>query len=59
MIVFKMSIDALEKCYLIMSIISVNVFDQSYLKLTSPDQISSMYQLMFLIFKVSYYHCSF
>ena len=31
-----------------------------YLKLTSPDRISSIYQLMFIIFKVSYhYHCIF
>ena len=29
------------------------------MKLTSPDHISSIYQLMFLIFKVNYYHCSF
>ena len=35
-------------------------FDQSYLKLTSPDHISSNYQLLFLIFKASYHdHCSF
>ena len=37
-----------------------NVFDSSYLKLTSPDHISSIYQLMLLIFKVSYhYHWNF
>ena len=36
-----------------MPIILANVFDWSYLKLISPDHISSKYQLMFLVFKVS------
>ena len=56
-----MNKDALEKCFLpyIMSIILANVFDWSYLKFTSLDHISSKYQLMFLVFEVSYhYHCS-
>ena len=44
---------------------NINVFNESYLKLTSPDHIrshpcSSIYQLMFIIFKLTYdYHCSF
>ena len=44
---------------------NINVFNESYLKLTSPEHIrshpcSSIYQLMFIIFKLTYdYHCSF
>ena len=35
-----------------------NVFCLSYLKLTSPDHINSNYQLMFLMFEVSYHYQS-
>ena len=53
--VFKISKDAFEKCFLlkIMPTLLIHVFHWGYLKLTSPDHISSKYQLMLLIFKVS------
>ena len=41
--VSKINKDALEKCllYWIMPLTLINVFDKSYLKLTSPDHTSS------------------
>ena len=59
LITFEMTKNAPEKCFL-PYIIKCFRLTLSYLKLVSPDHISSIYQLMLLIFKVSYhYHWSF
>ena len=46
---FKILKDAFEKCFLLLIIILmilINVFDQSYLKLATSDDVSRKYQML-------------